>query len=338
MGLEVRDIPCPQPAAQEALVRVHNCGICGSDLHFYHGSSPAPRACLGHEIAGEVVAVGDDVERVRPGDLVAVEPLVVCHECVACRRGDYQLCTRLQIVGFHRDGGFAEYVAMPAYALYRLPAAVDAVVGALAEPLAVGVHAVRLAQIRGGECVLVLGAGTIGLLAIAAAKAAGAGEVWVTARYPQQTTAAQALGATRCFRGDEEELRAAARQQPVDLVIETVGGEADTLTQAIAHVRPGGQVAVLGVFSKPPAIDAVTLMMKEVRLFGSMTYGRDAAGSDFDTALEILAAQPDTFRALVTHRLPLSEIAHAFEIAGDKRSGSVKVMVFPEAASETHEL
>lgn len=327
-ALEARDVPPPQPGAGEALVKVHHCGICGSDLHFYHGSAPAPPACLGHEIAGEVVAVGHDIDRVRPGDRVAVEPLVVCHQCTACVRGDYQLCEHLQIVGIHRDGGFAEQITMPAYALYRLPAAVDTVVGALAEPLAVGVHAVRLAQIRGGERVLVLGAGTIGLLAIAAAKAAGAAEVWVTARHPHQAAAALALGASRCCRSDEE-LHAAAQPQSMDVVIETVGGEADTLAQAIAHVRPGGQVAVLGVFSNFPTINAIALMMKEVRLFGSMTYGRDGTRSDFDTALEILAARPESFRNLVTHRFPLSDINGAFEVAADKRSGSLKVMVYP---------
>lgn len=329
--LEVRDIPCPQPAAQEALVKIHNCGICGSDLHFYHGSAPAPRACLGHEIAGEVVAVGDAVERVRPGDLVAVEPLLVCRQCPVCLRGDYQLCPWLQIIGFHRDGGFAEYLVLPEYALYRLPEAVDTVVGVLTEPLAVGVHAVRLAQIRGGERVLVLGAGTIGLLAIAAARAAGAGEVWVTARHPQQAAAARELGASHCFGSDEDEVLESTQHQPVDVVIETVGGEAETLAQAIQFVRPGGQVAVLGVFSKPPVINALALMMKEVRLFGSMTYGRDGSHSDFDTALQILAAQPEAFRKLVTHRLPLPDITRAFEIAGDKRSGSIKVMVFPKS-------
>jgi 2-desacetyl-2-hydroxyethyl bacteriochlorophyllide A dehydrogenase len=316
---ELRDIERPVPGAGEALIKVRSCGVCGSDLHFFQGSFPTPPVCPGHEISGEIVDLGADAGGLRVGDRVAIEPLVVCRECAYCRTGDYQLCRDFRIVGMVLNGGFAEYLSMPAYALFPLPANVDYEVGALTEPLAVAVHGVRLANVRLGDRVLVLGAGTIGLLSVAAAKAAGAAEVWITA-----TT----LGATRVFTGSAAaELSGAAHEALIDVVVETVGGAADTLNEAIQLVRPAGCVAVLGVFTTPPVVNALLLVVKEVRMVGSLTYGRPGPRADFDVALQLLAAQPETFRTLITHRFPLAEITRGFETAADKRSGSIKVAI-----------
>jgi len=326
---ELREVARLVPQAGEVVVRVRSCGICGSDLHFFCGGFPPPPVCPGHEISGEVADVGDGVARLRPGDRVAVEPLVVCRECWACRTGDYQLCRRLRILGTMADGGFAEYVRVPAYALFPLPAPVDCEVGALTEPLAVTVHGVRLAGVRLGQRVLVLGAGTIGLLAVAAAKAAGAADIWITARHAHQGAAAAALGATRVFAGADAaaELSALAHQEPIDAVVETVGGTADTLNDALHFVRPAGCIVVLGVFTTPPSLNALSLILKEVRIIGSLTYGRPGPRADFDVALALLADQPERFRALITHRFPLTEIGRGFEAAADKRSGSIKVAI-----------
>lgn len=333
--MDLRDVDAPtarrDAAVPEAVIKVHNCGICGSDLHYFHGNFPAPPVCPGHEISGEVVDVSAP-DGLRPGDRVAVEPLVVCGACAYCRVGDYQLCTKFRLLGTMLDGGFAEYLRVPTYTLFALPDAIDYEVGALTEPLAVVVHAVRLAHVRLGDRVLVLGAGTIGLLAIAAARAAGAGDVWITARHPHQAAAAAAIGATRVFATDAGELSDAARAQPVDVVIETVGGTADTLTEAVQLARPGGSVSVLGVFTMPPTLNALLLVVKEVRLIGSLTYGRCGTRADFDVALQLLAQQPEIFRRLITHRFALAEITRGFQTALDKRSGSIKVSICPAAA------
>jgi 2-desacetyl-2-hydroxyethyl bacteriochlorophyllide A dehydrogenase len=328
---ELRDVPVPEVGEEDILVRVRRCGICGSDLHFFHGGFPPPPVCPGHEISGEVTATGSAVRNVRSGDRVAIEPLVVCGKCVFCRTGDYQLCRQLRIGGTMVDGGFAEYVVMPASAAFPLPDAVDFEVGALAEPLAVAVHGVRLANVRIGDRVLVLGGGTIGLLAVAAARAGGAAEVWITARYPQQEAAARALGASRVFHGPAAatELAAAADDAPIDAVLETVGGNADTVNEAVLLVRPGGTISVLGVFTITPALNALLLMVREIRLVGSMTYGRVGPRADFDIALQLLAADPERFRTLITHRVPLVEISRGFAVAADKKAGSIKVAVEP---------
>ncbi len=330
--IELREVPAPVPAAGEVVVRVRNCGVCGSDLHWYLGAFPAPPVCPGHEIAGEVIAADAGVVNCGIGDRVAVEPLVVCRECAYCRTGDYQLCPHFAVLGTMRDGGFAEQVVVPAYALYRLPAELDFEVGALTEPTAVCVHAVRLARVSLGDRVLILGAGAIGLLSVLAARAAGATDIAITARHAHQGAMARRLGATRVFAATppgQGELMDFASANPVDVVVETVGGSADTLNEAIASVRPGGTVAVLGVFTTPPACAALALVLKEVRLVGSLTYGRKGSRADFDVAMGILAAHREVVRDLITHRFALGAIANAFETAADKTRGAIKVTVAP---------
>jgi 2-desacetyl-2-hydroxyethyl bacteriochlorophyllide A dehydrogenase len=327
---EIREVEQPVAAPGEAIIKVRSCGICGSDLHFFQGALPPPSVCPGHEISGEVIEVGDGA-RVRPGDRVAVEPLVVCRECSYCRTGDYHLCKQYRILGMMLDGGFADYLRMPSYALFPLPANVDFEVGSLTEPLSVAVHAVRVANLCLGARVVVLGAGTIGLLSVAAAKAAGAADVWITARHPQQRAAAESLGATRVFMGADASggLLDLAQRHPVDVVIETVAGTADTINEALLLVRPGGWVAVLGLFSGMPRLNALLLVAKEVRIVGSQTYGRSGPRADFDVALQLLSAEPERFRRIITHRFALDEITRGFETAADKRSRSIKVAIRP---------
>ncbi len=331
-NFELRDIERPLAGAGEALIKVRRCGICGSDVHFFQGGGFAPPpVCPGHEISGEVAEVGSGVTLQR-GDRVAVEPLVVCRQCPYCRAGDYQLCQESRLLGTTLNGGFAEYLCMPASALFLLPAEVSFAVGALTEPLAVAVHAVRLAGVQLGHRVVVIGGGTIGLMSAAAARATGAADVWITARYPQQSRAAESLGATRIFSGADASraVAAAASERPIDVVIETVGGAADTLPEALQLVRPGGTIAVLGLFANTAALDVFSLVVREVRVVGSLTYGRAGLRADFDIALQLLAAQPERFRQLITHAVPLREVARGFAIAADKRSGSIKVAVRPE--------
>ncbi|MBI3781969.1 MAG: alcohol dehydrogenase catalytic domain-containing protein [Deltaproteobacteria bacterium] len=327
--IDLRDVPRPQPGAGETIIKVASCGICGSDLHFYSGHFPAPPVCPGHEISGEVADVGAGVTAVKPGDRVAIEPLVVCRECRFCRTGNYQLCPQMRILGNMCDGGFAEYVLAPDYALFPLPKGVDLEVAALTEPLAVGVHGVRLGSVGMGDRVLVQGAGTIGLLTAAAAHAAGAAEVWITARHPHQAAAARAVGATRVFTGPDmnNALASAADVAAPDVVIETVGGTADTINEALQIVRRGGNIVVLGIFTSFPQINPIALVLKEARIIGSIVYGRTPANADFDIALQTIAADPERFRKLITHRVKLSEIGHGFETAADKTSGAIKVAV-----------
>lgn len=324
--IEVQDAPEAALGGGDVLVAVRACGVCGSDLHWFHGALPAPAVCPGHEIAGEVVAWADDVHGFRRGDRVTVEPMRVCRTCRSCRGGRPQLCPRLRILGLHVPGGFAERVAVPAYGVFPVPDETDWPLAALTEPTAVAVHGVRLGGVGLGDRVLVLGAGTIGLLAVLAARAAGAAEVLISARYPQQLAMAHRLGAAeaRCAAGGRIAADVAA-----DVVLETIGGAGDSIGEAIVAVRPGGTVAVLGIYSAPPPLPALALVEKEVRVIGSLMYDRSGARADFAVAIDLIHRHRELLRGMVTHRFALDDIAQAFAAASDKGAGSIKVCVAP---------
>lgn len=323
--IEVRETDVRRPGHGEALVRVRACGICGSDLHFYNGAFPAMASVSpGHEFCGEVAEVGDGVSGFAPGDRVVVEPIRSCRECAYCRTGQYQICPQHVLLGTFVPGGLAEYICVPAYTLYELPDALDWELGALTEPLAVAVHGLHIADLAVGERVLVMGSGAIGLLSVLAAKAAGAGEVIATYRHEHQGQAALAAGADRALKDGET---GGLEKAGIDVVVETVGGAAPTLSQALGIVRPGGRISVLGLFTQAVQMNALGLMLKEVKMAGGITYCRPGQHSDFDTALGILQSQPDRARAIITHRFPLSEAAEAFATAADKSTGAIKVQV-----------
>jgi len=326
--IELRDIPEPVVHDDTVVVRVHACGICGSDLHYYCGAAAPPRVPLGHEISGRVADAGSSGFAV--GEPVVIEPLISCGQCDRCRAGEPNLCPRVRVLGNRAPGGFADAVAVPASSIYRVPPAVDLDTAMLAEPLAVGVHATDLAAIEPGESVLVLGAGMIGLLAAYAAVKRG-GIVTITARYPQQRAAALRLGAREVVDPERATILARCAPSPPDVVLETVGGAAQTLDLALEVVRPGGRIVGLGKFTEPITLHPLRFLMKEVRLVSSMTYRRSGPQPDFVRALELLAGDGERLAALITHRVPLAEVARGFAIAADKSSGVIKVGVLPGA-------
>lgn len=320
-------MPAPVPAADEVVVRVHACGICGSDLHWYLGDSAPPPVCLGHEICGVVTA---DVGGFHAGESVVVEPIVGCGTCPHCLSGRPNLCPTVRILGLMAAGGFADAVAVPTSALYRLPSGLDLDTAVLAEPLAVAVHAVGLARVRLGTEVLVLGGGAIGLLAARAAARSG-GRVTVSARYPQQHAMATALGAATTIAGERDAVLAHAARHAPEVVLETVGGVADTVRLALEAVRAGGTVVALGVFTRSITFPPLPFLMKEARLISSMVYDRRGPRTDFETALGLLRDDRELLARVVTHRVPLADIARAFELAAHKSSGAIKVAVTPAA-------
>jgi threonine dehydrogenase-like Zn-dependent dehydrogenase len=225
----------------------------------------------------------------------------------------------------------ADHVVVPARALFAVPVTMPWDLAALTEPTAVCVHAARLAGLRMGDRVLVLGGGTIGLLCVMIARAAGAAAIGIAARYPQQQAMARALGATHvAASGDELEREAVFGAVAPDVVFETVGGAANTIEDGIQAVRPGGTVVVLGIFTGSVSCNPLLLVTKEVRLIGSLTYGHTRGRADFQIAIDLLAAEGGRAAQLVTHRVPLDAAQRAFETAGDKRGGAIKVIVQPD--------
>ena len=333
--IEIARVAIPEPGPGEVRVAVEACGICGSDLHLFDSGFFPPGTTPGHESAGRIDALGPGVANLETGTRVAVEPMRSCGACAECRRGAYSICRSAQLHGVNLPGGLAEYIVVPADRVHPVPGDLDAELAALAEPMAVVVHSLARGGAAAGQRVLVLGAGSVGLLTLVAARRLGAGDVWITARYPHQIELAHALGATRVLTEAEAEtaaLDAIGRESPIDLVVETVGGGADTLRAAGAAVRPGGTVSVVGVFLGGAAIDPLGLLMKEVTMAWSYCYGlraERAGHSDFAEAIDVIAAERDALAALVTHRFPLDQIARAFAAAGDRRDGAIKVSIRP---------
>ena len=327
-GGEVRvgDVPRPTREPGGVLLRVRACGICGSDLHVLRGAWPTRPYPVGHEIAGEVLE-GDG--ELRPGDHVAVEPIVGCGRCRFCESGDYVHCQDKQFVGGSIPGGYAEYLHVPSgRVLHRLPAELPWEVAALAEPLAVGVHALRRAELRGGMSVAVVGGGAIGLLALLAARALGAGRTAVLAKYEHQAGLARRLGAdATALSGDAGASTALSGvvDGGYDLVLEAVGGRTEAAQQALELVRPLGTVVLTGAFTAPVPLALGQVVGKEVRLLGANCYGASIEQRrDFAVAVELLARGRVDAGALITHRFPLERAPGAFATALDKGSGVVK--------------
>jgi threonine dehydrogenase-like Zn-dependent dehydrogenase len=328
----VERVPRPEPGPGEVRVRIGACGICGSDLRMLGAGFFPKGATPGHEFAGTVDALGDGVRHVEVGDAVAVEPFRSCGRCPACRAGRSPICREARLLGVHEAGGLADYVLAPAQRAFRAPADLDVRLAALAEPMAVVVHGLARGGFAAGQRVLVLGAGSIGLLGVLAARALGAREVLVTARHAHQAKLAGELGATRVLaeaEADAAALDALGRRDDIDLVLETVGGSADTLRLAGAAVRPGGAISVVGVFYGSVTLDALPLLLKEVTVAWSYCYAHGEERADFADALRLLGDGRERLARLLTHSVPLDDAASAFALAADRRAGAIKVSVIP---------
>ena len=335
-SLDVVDRPAPEPKPGWVRVAVSAVGICGTDLHFLSGAFPSPAGLLpGHEIGGTVETLGESTGEgaaLEPGQAVAVEPLVTCGHCPHCRAGAYTRCPTRMLLGVTGRGGMAELMTAPATSIYPLPAGLTGTDGALVEPLAVCVRGVRRAGVGLGDRVLVLGAGTIGLLCVLTARAAGAAEVAVTARHPHQQEAAAAFGAMVFPTADEA--AAALGDSWADVVLETVGGRAPTLTDAVRLARPGGRIGMLGIFDRAAPLPGLDFSTKELELIGSNCYARAGIRSDFDLAVSLLSGHADQVRTIVTHRFPLDDVNEAFRTAADKAERSIKVAIHPTSGED----
>ncbi len=333
-GLEqirVQEVERRSPPPGYVLIKTRQVGICGSDLHNYFGEWPPSHSLAqGHETCGDVVALGEGVTGLQIGDKVAIECFSHCGECIYCRTGHYVHCLKRKWVSDQTHGGFAEYTTAHASALYKLPPGMSDEEGALVEPLAVGVRALAQSNAGPTDRVAVIGGGTIGLMCLAAAVANGVKETLITVKYPQQAEMAKALGATHVVNITESNVRDVIKELTngigVDVVVETVGGARD-FEDSLAIVRKRGTVVLVAGYHKPLTVDLSRLVWSEVNVVGSNCYGYSGMSNDFERAIELIASGKVAATKIVTHRFPLDEIAHAFEIAADKESGSVKVHV-----------
>ena len=336
--LQVEDVPDPEGGPDDVVVAVKAVGVCGSDLHTYlHGSFVQPGQIMGHEFAGEVIAAGDGVEGVAVGDRLTASPLVPCNDCPRCAEGRYNLCAAAwtQGLAYGRPGAFAEKILIPnpvpGENVFPLSDDISDEAGALVEPLAVGVHAVKLAEPAvEGATALVLGLGTIGLQVVQALRARGVGRVIGVDLSTLRLEAARKLGAEALdgSSGLDQVLGdALASGDEIDLVFECSGVPA-LMDAAIGRVRAGGTIVVLALYDDPVTFNPTALVQKELRVQGSIAY----TGEDFADAVEMIRSGQAQSDALITHREALDDISEAFGEQLDK-DHSIKVLVRPDGRS-----
>jgi threonine dehydrogenase-like Zn-dependent dehydrogenase len=329
---ELHEVSMPKMFEGAAMIRVRQTGICGSDLHMTNSRTEAQILPSGHEVAGEIVELPAGEMRLKVGDRVALETIGAgraCLRCHYCRFGQYRHCRNLAP---DTGGGFAEYMTRTPTGLFKLPDSIDWVDGALVEPMAVSVHALRYAGMKPGDVIGVTGAATIGLSAIAAAHAFGAKKVIASAKYPHQRSAALKMGAdvvTGVADGEfEDACRAASGGLGADIVLESVGGhQTAALHQAIRSTRPQGKVVNLGGIKVPMEIDLFDPLLREIAVISVSCYDVIEGIHDYEVAIDLLASGKVPYREIVTHKYSLDDIKKGFATAYDKNSGSIKVHI-----------
>jgi len=332
--LELVDMQDPQPGDDDLLIRVVACGICGSDVHGYDGSTGRrlPPIVMGHEAAGIVATVGNAVKDFRPGDHVTFDSTVFCGRCFYCRRGLANLCDRREVVGvsssdFRRMGAFAEYVTVPARIAFALPDSMPFANAALVEAVSVAVHAVSLTPIELEDTVVVVGAGMIGLLALQAASLAGAGRVFVVDMDDTRLELARSLGATGTFNSSKcdpfSEIRNLTCGRGADVALECVG-IAPTVNLAIECVRKGGMVTLIGNVAPRVEIGLQSTVTRQIRLQGSC-----ASSGEYPTCISLISRGTIRVEPLLSAVVPLDEGAMWFRRLYMHEPGLLKVVLQP---------
>lgn len=324
--LQIGQIATPTPKKGEILLKVHRCGICGSDLHMTEDPvfCIPTGAVLGHEFSGTIVETGPSVTRFKVGDRVTALPINSCGACASCLAGEPAWCHSMSLQG----GGYAQYLTVHERQCVRLPAALSDEDGALVEPLAVGLHGVLLADMKPGAKVMIVGAGPIGLAVIYWAKAMGAGRIAVSANSRQREGLALEMGADIFVdpsNGVTSEAVTDALKGPPDIVFECVG-KPGLIQQCVTLVRPRGTVVVLGLCTGMDTIDPFAAIQKEVRIQMAVFYGI----ADFEQAVRSLDTGMVEPRAMITDRISLDDLPTKFEML-KSRSSECKVMVAPNS-------
>lgn len=332
--LDYVDFPEPEIGAQDLLIKVRACGICGSDIHGYDGSTGRrkPPLIMGHEAAGEIAAVGSGVADLKPGDRVTFDSMISCGVCAFCSRGQMNLCDNRQVMGvspgdYRRHGAFAEYVAVPRRIAFRIPDALSYEHAAMVEPVSVVVHAAGLAKVRLGECAVVVGTGMIGLLAVQALRAAGYGRVIAVDLDEQKLALARKLGADAALNPKDcdvaQEVYAMTGGVGADLAMECVGATAPVKT-AVASVRKGGTVTLVGNLSPQIEFPLQSVVTREIAVLGSC-----ASSGEYPACLDLLARGVIQVDPIISAVAPLREGAQWFERLYGGDGGLMKVLLRP---------
>lgn len=326
--IEFRDIPRPQAGPGEVLVQVRRIGVCGSDIHVFHGLHPyTPYPVVqGHEVSGVVAELGEGVSGLEVGDTVTFTPQVTCGTCYPCTHGMEHICESLKVMGFQTGGAAQEFFPVLAEKIIKLSASISLDQAALTEPVAVGVHAIRRVGGVEGQNVLVLGAGTIGNLLAQSARAMGARKMMITDLSPYKLERARACGFECVIDPRESDLEQTLLDcfgpDRADVIFECVGAE-ETISQAVSLARKGTTIVVVGVFGKKPPIDIGLVQDRELTLRGTLMYQK----VDFEQAVAMMAAGKLHLDELISAHFPFERYLAAYEEIEAAGGKTMKVMV-----------
>lgn len=332
--LELEDLPVPQPADDELLIRIKACGICGSDVHGFDGSTGRriPPIVMGHEAAGVVEAVGSKVANFKTADRVTFDSTVYCGDCFYCKRGQINLCDNREVIGvstplFRRMGAFAEYVTVPARIAYALPDSMPFAHAALIEAASVAIHGASLTPVEPGDTAVVVGAGMIGLLTLQAVRQAGAACVFVIDLDETRLKMARDLGATDTFNSKQQDVIAEIQKRTegrgADVALECVG-ITDAISLAVESVRRGGAVTLVGNVAPKIELALQSVVARQIRLQGSC-----ASSGEYPEVIAMMADGRISVEPLVSAVAPLTEGASWFQRLYNREPGLLKVVLQP---------
>lgn len=326
--IEFSEVEKPQIKPDEILMKVKNIGICGSDIHAYYGKHPFMSfpIRLGHEMSGEVVEVGADVQNIAVGELVTAMPQEFCHECGPCKEGRYNICNTLNVIGCQTPGAACEYFQVKAALVKKIPAGMSAELAATVEPAAVGVHAVRRCGSVKGLNVVVLGAGTIGNVTAQAAMAEGAKSVLITDLSDYRLELAKKCGIPHAANTGKVSMQDAVKEafggEPADIFFECIG-IGTVVNQAIECCKKGGDIVIVGVYGATPQVNLSWVQDRELRLVGSLMY----VEKDFQDTIDYMAAGKINMQLLISNVFPFDEYAEAFRYIEKNKDTSLKVLI-----------
>jgi len=332
--LEIQDVPEPEVGADEVLVAVKACGICGSDVHGMDGSTGRrrPPIIMGHEAAGVIVRAGPEVEGWAAGDRVTFDSTVYCGQCPSCRAGKINLCDNRRVLGvsceeYRRQGAFAELVAVPQHILYRLSDALSFRRAAIVEALSVAVHAVGRVGVRLNDTALVVGTGMIGLLVVQALRAAGCGRILAADLVPQRLELARKLGADEVLDSRAVDVPGEILKRTdgrgVDIAMEAVGLSA-TVQTAVASLRKGGRLVLIGNMAPKVELPLQAVVTRELTLYGSC-----ASCGEYPACLDLIARGTIDVDSLTSAAAPLDEGPQWFARLYEGKEPLMKVILEP---------
>lgn len=326
--IEFRETPRPIAAEGQVLVRIMRIGICGSDIHVYHGKHPFTSypVTQGHEVSGRIEAVGSGVEGLSVGQKVTIEPQVCCGHCYPCTHGKYNLCEELKVMGFQTTGTASEYFTVDAAKVTPLPETMSYDEGAMIEPLAVTVHAAkRFPELKGAR-VAILGCGPIGILLMQSCKALGAASVLVTDVSDYRLSVARSVGADYAVNTGETDMEQALRDafgsDKADVIYDCAGSDI-TMDQAIRCARKGSTIVLVAVFSKLASVDLAVLNDHELELNTSMMYRHE----DYVDAIRLVSEGKVQLRPLMSRHFAFRDYLKAYQYIDENREMTMKVII-----------